>query len=294
MRPTLEALFTEGASTFLDEHWPTRPFVVHGPPERLPWFERLRALDLERFMVEHKDRILSHAFDTERWVQGTADVAPADAYRAFTEGVALSFANVGDRIPELHRWYAALLAELGVDPSVPRGISMFAAARSSGTTKHVDPIPTLSVQIAGNKTWRIAPCRELPFPTTSYVVGGELPPPPEAKELVNSISTEMPDDSETHLMREGSVIYVPGGYWHETEADEGRSVSLTFFFNLPSRIEALLFEIRARLIADANWRAPAVGFVSGDAARADARRELDALLPRWLSELAGWAAKPER
>ena len=68
----------------------------------------------------------------------------------------------------------------------------------------------------------------------------------------------MPDDAESFVLRRGSVLFVPRGYWHATQSDED-TLALNFTFGQPTWADVLLTALRTRVLKDASWRALARG-----------------------------------
>src|SRR5438552_17856313 len=73
----------------------------------------------------------------------------------------------------------------------------------------------------------------------------------------------MPEPHESFLLEPGSVLYVPEGYWHETDSEED-ACSLHAHVTPYHWIDALLSTVRSRLIADERFRATAYPLWSPD------------------------------
>ena len=63
----------------------------------------------------------------------------------------------------------------------------------------------------------------------------------------------MPTEAEEYLLTPGSILYVPRGYWHETESDEA-SISLHVHHMPVPWVDAVLVTLRAKLLRDPVWR----------------------------------------
>jgi 50S ribosomal protein L16 3-hydroxylase len=96
----------------------------------------------------------------------------------------------------------------------------------------------------------------------------------------------MPADYEEIPMRRGSVMFLPRGYWHATEASED-SLQLNFTFSQPSWADALLPALQRRLLRHEHWRALAYGAGAGDPIRQRAAEDhFQKLLEHLLEDLA--------
>ena len=65
----------------------------------------------------------------------------------------------------------------------------------------------------------------------------------------------MPSDAQTVRMKPGSVLYLPGGWWHTTE-DGKDGLSLSFALRRERYFERALRMMREKFIADDHWREP--------------------------------------
>lgn len=86
-------------------------------------------------------------------------------------------------------------------------------------------------------------------------------------------------------MRPGSVLFMPRGTWHRTEADED-SFSVSIILRPPAAVEALLDQLRWLLLQDPRWRRPLYGARGDEGKKKAARQRLKEL----LGELPGVAA----
>jgi hypothetical protein len=86
-------------------------------------------------------------------------------------------------------------------------------------------------------------------------------------------------------VKPGSVVFIPRGYWHETDTF-GESLALTFMIDVPTWRGRILHELRRRLEPLAAWRGGAMATQGGPAERAALVAQLGALLPQ-LQEIVG-------
>jgi len=89
-------------------------------------------------------------------------------------------------------------------------------------------------------------------------------------------------------MRPGSVLFMPRGTWHRTEADEP-SLSVTIAMRPPSAAEVILENMRWLLLQDASWRKPlygAYGDIRQKEAAMEAAGQLLEKLPQQVKSLS--------
>ena len=67
---------------------------------------------------------------------------------------------------------------------------------------------------------------------------------------------QMPDDAEEFTLKEGSLLFLPRGYWHKTEA-KSDALALNFTFSAPSYLDLIGSVLRLKLAQSEEWRATA-------------------------------------
>jgi hypothetical protein len=109
-------------------------------------------------------------------------------------------------------------------------------ARAQGFEVHHDTHDTLTLQLAGEKTWRVyAPLIELPLESQPFHSGTKVP---NLRLL------------QTVRLCPGDTLYLPRGFPHEASSDESTSLHATFAL-MPARVIDVL-EIAIKLAADAD------------------------------------------
>jgi len=203
--------------------------------------------------------------------------------------MALIFNAVERFLPPVQQWLTALRTELGLPLKCdPRSI-VYVSPAGSGNSAHFDANANFVVQIRGTKLWRIAPNRDVINPTDRWAMNqDELPE--ELEGCVHGpLPTQMPADAETIALAPGSVLFVPRGYWHQTESNED-TLALNFTFGQPTWADVVLTALRARLLKDPQWRELANGLRAPQPVRAQACR---ARLVQMLGQLQQEAGKLE-
>ena len=138
---------------------------------------------------------------------------------------------------------------------------------------HYDAEDVFVLQLAGAKEWLLRKNTVNPWP------------------LVETLPADMRHQREIMpvlrcSLRAGDWLYVPGGYWHRTEAAGEESVSLSVGLLPACAIDAFDF-LRKPLLDSLRWRQrlPAAGLAAAPGELAVAYREAFAELGRDLAEL---------
>lgn len=266
---------------FLAEHWPTRLCAGHGEPRRLEGLCELAPLrDIAHLLsVFRGDAKLVFSDAEGRHRELAAE--PLQALALYQAGLTVCCAAISEWVPGVRAWADRLGEELGV-PARLVGCNAYASRSGGGFGKHWDSHEVIIVQLVGSKRWSVAESSEVSFPHTNYIAGGEMPQELQAY-LPEAPPRAMPPGTVEVELRPGSALFLPRGTWHATSATEGDSLSLTFGFNLPSRLELVLQHLRSRLVLHPRWREPAWDLGAG----AGRRERMAAQLSPLLAELAG-------
>jgi hypothetical protein len=256
----LDLLLGSMRSKFLIECWPERPLVYHGPIDRLHRLTSLAALQSVPKLLSA--RAASYQDVTVFGGNGFAKhMPPREAIHFYQRGDNLSCAGLEATVPALRE----LLAELAIDlhePAEYLSCGVFAASGGRGVTMHYDSVLTLNLQLHGEKVWRLAPNRHVENPFASCDNKDEHAP----RFAKLPFPRTMPVDAMTFRVKPGSVVFIPRGYWHETDTF-GESLALTFMIDVPTWRGRILHELRRRLEPLAAWRGGAMATQGGGGAR---------------------------
>ena len=168
---------------------------------------------------------------------------------------------------------------------------IYATPDGKGTAPHFDQNINFVIQIHGTKKWSLAPNQHVENPTERFTIGQELDP-----ELASYSQTPMPlqmpvDGKQEIILQPGSVLFVPRGWWHCTEAT-GEALALNFTFSQPTWIDLFILALRSRLSLSPAWRELADGVTSAnEALRATAAGEFNDLLVELVDDLPHWRAE---
>lgn len=288
MKPGLAALIHPSKTAdFFAAYEANEPLVVHHPAEAL---SDLRGLDflssLENLLNMWPHAIQAHLPDL-RDEASSIDTTPKDAKKLFQNGMGLLF-NEAHRIsPLLQTWLEKIRSDLGISTQTYSRCLVYATPDGKGTAAHFDQNINFVLQIHGTKIWKLAPNEHVINPLTRHTMGTE----PDAEldgYLEDDMPTEMPKAVKTIELKPGSMLFVPRGYWHSTEA-QGEALALNFTFTAPTWIDLFTTALRSRLTLSPEWRETANG-VTDPNRRDDAEAYLDTLLAGLKEDLPHWDA----
>ncbi len=240
---------------FLSDYWPDRVFVAHGDRARLP--EALLDQELNQFdaLSRRYKGVVSFFGDARSGhmvpVEGIEAAAP---YRC---GLSVYLTDVGPYFPDVDRLVRKLEFELGINEGCARA-GVFASPASGGISCHYDSVDVFSIQLRGTKKFDLAPVTGLRYPWGFQYITGNRP----IDDLYPQATEGFPDSEnvefQTVEMRPGTVLYMPRGHWHRTEA-AGDSISVSIGMEPPSAAECVLEQLRLLLLQDPAWRKPLYG-----------------------------------
>ena len=169
--------------------------------------------------------------------------------------------DVSSLVEGMNEFLEQLTRELGIDTEKIRA-GAFLSPAGNGASCHYDVLEVISVQLIGNKQFNIAPVREIRYPY-GYQYCPESPP---FDNLYPQISNAFPDFSAQEFekidMQPGSVLCMPRGTWHYTEADSD-SLAMSIVLSPPNEMERLIEQLTATLLQSAEWRRPCYGLNAG-------------------------------
>ncbi len=260
------------AKSFLRERWPDEHLLVHRGRKSLPAFFREGPLSSFASLAEIYDgRVQIAGGRGDDHLQFSVSDAPPAWLRQV--GLPVFFGDdVSPCDPAAAEWLRALEAELGA----PKGIGAirtFASPGEGGLEFHYDQGETFIVQLEGTKQIRLA--RTTPYPTRQFRPG-KTPAHEHYPEFGAGFPNAAPGDGPVVELRPGSVLYIPRGMWHRTEASSGASFSASVCVDTPNAIDVLLPYLRDTLRSSPEWRKPLFGAWGQD--RSAAREQLTQLL----------------
>ena len=249
----LESLFDPSmAKEFLNGYWPDKSFSYHGSPDRLPDYLRGELLSsFDKLAMHYHGRV---AFGNASAIDKTVLVKDAPVGLLRKMGLSLYLLDLANSIPGTNEFLREVEQAVGADTGVVR-IGAFAAPVHNGVTSHFDSEEVISVQLEGTKRFYIAPMHEIPYP-----YGKQFGPGYSAyDDLYPQMGAGIPklnnDEFECIEMHPGSVLFMPRGTWHRTEATQ-ESLSVSIIIRQPASFENVLEHLKYSLLRDPKWRRP--------------------------------------
>jgi ribosomal protein L16 Arg81 hydroxylase len=255
---------------FFSNYWPYRHFAVHGKPERLPLF--FTSGELSRF--DRLASVYTGTFQINGGKGKSADQFPVQGRNArdfYKFGLGIQFVRVNDCIPASKEWVTNIEMELGV-PKGTANLNIFASPKGGGFFSHYDPGEIFLIQIRGRKRVRVAR-NKISNPPAAYNL--RFTADPDLFPVYpRGFPLRPPADSEVIDLVPGSVLFLPGGTWHQTLAVRGESLGGSLTIHFPDTIRLLSKVLRSHLLQSPKWRRPVYGALGTEAQR---RAELDRL-----------------
>ena len=281
----LKALMgAESLGEFLSDYWPGRLFVARGDLERLPQallHEELN--DFDALSRRYKGVVSFFGDEKSGHMVPVEGIEAAAPYRC---GLSVYLTDFGPYFPEMERLVKKLEFELGLNEGCARA-GVFASPTSGGISCHYDSVDVFSIQLRGTKKFDLAPVKELRHPWGFQYITGSKP----IDDLYPQATEGFPDweniEFQTVEMTPGTVLYMPRGTWHRTEA-AGDSIAVSIGMEPPSAAECVLEQLRLLLLQDPAWRKPLYGAWGAGSMRnaaLDRATELLAELPGLASTL---------
>ena len=254
MKPGLAALLApRPVEDFFTKAWPDQPFLVHGDVGRLRGLADAKELQ----SVEALAKVPCHALlaqgqhlDSQRFgnIAVAAEVAPS----LLRSGVTLYFNEPRFRSRSIWRWARALEKDLGLGESAIHP-SVFCSRRGPGVRMHFDCTESFVVQLRGRKEWRIAPNEHVPFPPVNYLEGDVVP---DALAAWAKRPMKAPKKVRRLVMKPGSVLYLPRGWWHSTRTLDD-SVHLDLLTVVPTWADVFRSMLEPIFARGQHWLTPA-------------------------------------
>ncbi|MFT5430846.1 MAG: 50S ribosomal protein L16 3-hydroxylase [Myxococcota bacterium] len=289
MLSPLEAMFSPmSRSQFFEHYLGDVPVVVN---DVQGVFSALTSLP---FLTSLDDLFRVWPAQVSAYLPGTPDevnsgmVSVADAKKVFTEeGRGLCFDDANRYCSEISEWLEMLKMDLGLSNLTISRSLIYATAKGKGTATHFDQNINFIYQVHGTKKWWVAPNTSVSNPMTRHTLGHPLDAE-LASYTENDMPEEMPDDAQEFLLEPGSLMFLPRGAWHKTEAISD-AISLNFTYSAPTWIDILSAALRGRLAGSSVWRETA-SFVNDEDLHVQAIDKFDHLLGELAKEVPRWRA----
>lgn len=259
--------------TYSEFGWPDALNVCHGALTRVPELAQLDDLHTIHTLLNVWPGQLRLA---DRW--GGRVVNTRQAQALYADGHHLAFSDAEQVFPVLKGLLTRLRWDLKLPIQTFGRCPIYASPDGVGEALHFDQNANFIVQLRGEKIWRVAPNRHLIHPTDRYTTAQPIPSTELQLYGPSQLPTTLPPDAQTIHLQPGSVLFMPRGYWHETQA-VGDSLSLNFTFDQPTWADVLPTAMRLHVLPYPAWRALATGAGAFDAVAAqNAQQTLHTLL----------------
>ncbi|WP_438010423.1 cupin domain-containing protein [Sorangium sp. So ce321] len=215
-------------------------------------------------------------------------VRAPESLAGYEAGALLQFNSVERWVPALDPLLRSLEEELAL-PAGTATCQLFASTVGAGAVPHWDNDPAFTVQLRGEKTWRLARSPAVPEPLHNYACGSHRVQ--LAAYYDGPLPQAMPEDAREITAAPGSVLFVPRGFLHQTES-HAHSFAITFDFVMPTWCDVVRAHVARELNQHARWRRLAPG-LGGDDPAAPAR-ELAAMIDDLARIVDALRASPER
>lgn len=292
MKKSLEAIIRPmSRNEFLDNYLKDKPVMANdllGDLSEITELPFLKSLDS---LFESWPTMVT------AYLPGIADegnskkVTAIEARELFQQGHGLCFDDANNFSPLLQQWADAIRADLGLSELTYSRSLIYAIKEGRGTAPHFDQNINFVIQISGTKKWWIAPNTHVENPLTRHTIGLDIDPE-LASYARNGMPDKFPENSTEYILKPGSMLFVPRGSWHTTEALSD-AVSLNFTFTAPSWIDVFTTALRGRLAQSPEWRETA-NFVTNDyndELHTNATEKFDLLLAELAHEMPYWRAR---
>jgi 50S ribosomal protein L16 3-hydroxylase len=276
---------------FRGKYWPDHAWIGRRASHRLDLLEHVPQLRGLSALLDTRGIYLSAVSPQYRSDQlQDRGLTAAKAKRLYASGWTLTIGGLHEVVPELGRLLSELATTLGlpVAGSLARHRCIaYASPVGEALACHFDPSANFVLQLSGRKRWRIAANRSVENPVDVYSTrvsaerAGRLATYADPERLPKM----MPGPSRSVDVTPGTLMFLPRGYWHETEALED-SLSIHFVLHQPSWADVWATAIQDRLIRHSRWRSLADGLWSAEpAVRRRAARRLTAVAKTWTKDV---------
>lgn len=205
----------------------------------------------------------------------------------FNKGHGLYFDDPNEISSLITEWLMGIKEDLGLSNLTYSRSLIYAIAKGQGTATHFDQNINFVLQVSGTKKWWIAPNTHVKNPMTRHTLGIEADPE-LASYAINGFPAEMPENAEEFILEPGSMLFVPRGAWHKTEALSD-ALSLNFTYSAPTWIDLLTCAMRGRLAQEESWRETA-SFVNDEVLHTMAIEKFDTLISEFANDVQSWRA----
>jgi hypothetical protein len=270
-----------GAHQFLEGPWPGEAWWAESGPERVASLAEIPELEDPEKVLAGATGILAFRPD------GTLAAVPNGqaAMKLYQFGLTCYLPNTR-HVPALQEIADSLTRELGM-PQLSMHCEIFCSSGDSGAKMHADLDVNFALLVRGRKQWTFAPNRHIRNQTGLCVPSTREAPSAMQLKLadVTPFPAEMPEEATVVEVADGGVVFLPRGWWHETEAS-GDCMQVNFVINQPMWLRVLSQAVENHLVADPDWRGYAYDVFAENGRREAAFAHLVEMVPELRARLA--------
>lgn len=263
------------ADVFMRDYWPRKFYATTASSDRYHPLYEIPALNSTPLLLDKYASpvtLLRHDGFHTRVADGRT------ALPFYRQGFTCYLRDVAKYVPELQPIVAGLGREIGL-PGSEIKCELFCSTGVSGASMHSDYDINFQLILRGHKRWMVAANENIVNQTSICLPDRLMPPDSLQRKLAHTLPfpEEMPDDAITIDLEAGGAVFLPRGFWHQTEAI-GDCLSLNFVVKGPHWISVLCRALENELINDAAWRDFAYGVCGDEARRQEATASFATLL----------------
>lgn len=253
--PILKSLLGNEVLQQMINTWPDKYFYAHGELERLP---KPLLNDILRSIASLTEAYAGHLNEIDpRKGYEMYPVADGTATEVIKRGATAYLDDVSPLLSDVQPFIKGLEQELNITrDSVKLGV--FISSAGSGAPTHYDVLDVISIQLVGTKKFHVSPLKQIRYPYGMQYVEGTTP----FDELYPQITQGFPSSEEQEFeqinMLPGSVLFMPRGVWHYTEAEQD-SMAMCIVLSPPTQLDFFLYQLKSTLLQDHAWRSPCYG-----------------------------------
>lgn len=172
----------------------------------------------------------------------------------FNAGASLCYGDLTDRHPVLQAIFDDVVSKTGF---INNGtVDAYLTPPNSGGPMHFDSQQAFFLQVSGEKHWKLSKKPAMPWPPTN--LQAHLFDNPDLGDFIKQMGWDgtAPKDSEfvEILLKEGDVLYLPPGIWHEPTSKESHSLHYSLVLFPLGPWAMLSAYLRTQLFGSPNWR----------------------------------------
>ena len=289
MEKVIESLFSPlKRDEFISAYRENKAIAAHHKIENFKELTSLKSLSsLSSLLESWPSTVNAYSPGIPDEVNSTK-IPPKEAQKLFDQGSGLFFDDPNLYEEVLAKVLEGLRQDLGLSNLTYSRSLIYAIPKGKGTAPHFDQNINFVLQISGTKKWWVAENTSVENPMTRYTIGTN-PDPELDSYLDEDLPSQFPEKSTEFELTPGSVLFLPRGAWHKTEALDD-AVSLNFTFSAPTWIDLLQTALRSRLTQSSYWRGTA-NFTTDLELHTEAVSMFDTLLDQLKQDVPSWQAR---